>query len=116
MGGTVQHRIGLSPSLSPELLADDLEADLPERSDLGALRHEVRHVGLADHERRKALRAERSLEEVLVACRGVAVALVARDTERDIVRMVVDKYDGNQTEASRTLGLSRTTVWRILRE
>ncbi len=39
-----------------------------------------------------------------------------RDTERDIVRMVVDKYDGNQTEASRTLGLSRTTVWRILRE
>ena len=116
MGGTVQHRIGLSPSLSPELLADDLEADLPERSDLGVLRHEVRHVGLADHERRKALRAERSLEEVLVAWCGMAVALVARDVERDTVRMVVDKYDGNQTEASRTLGLSRTTVWRILRE
>lgn len=69
-------------------------------------------MGLADHERRKALRTERSLEEVLVACRGMAVALVARD----IVRMVVDKYDGNQTEASRTLGMSRTTVWRILRE
>ena len=112
MGGTVQHRIGLSPSLSPELLADDLEADLPERSDLGVLRHEVRHVGLADHERRKSVRPERSLEEVLVAWRGMAVALVARD----IVRMVVDKYDGNQTEASRTLGMSRTTVWRILRE
>ena len=112
MGGTVQHRIGLSPSLSPELLADDLEADLPERSDLVSLRHEVRHMGLADHERRKALRTERSLEEVLVVWRGMAVALVARD----IVRMVVDKYDGNQTEASRTLGLSRTTVWRILRE
>jgi transcriptional regulator of acetoin/glycerol metabolism len=112
MGGTVQHRIGLSPSLSPELLADDLEADLPERSDLVSLRHEVRHMGLADHERRKALRTERSLEEVLVVWRGMAVALVARD----IVRMVVDKYDGNQTEASRTLGMSRTTVWRILRE
>ena len=112
MDGTVQHRIGLSPSLSPELLADDLEADLPERSDLVSLRHEVRHMGLADHERRKALRTERSLEEVLVVWRGMAVALVARD----IVRMVVDKYDGNQTEASRTLGLSRTTVWRILRE
>lgn len=112
MDGTVQHRIGLSPSLSPELLADDLEADLPERSDLVSLRHEVRHMGLADHERRKALRTERSLEEVLVVWRGMAVALVARD----IVRMVVDKYDGNQTEASRTLGMSRTTVWRILRE
>ena len=112
MGGTVHHRIGLAASLSPELLADDLEADLPERSDLVSLRHEVRHMGLADHERRKALRTERSLEEVLVVWRGMAVALVARD----IVRMVVDKYDGNQTEASRTLGLSRTTVWRILRE
>lgn len=38
-----------------------------------------------------------------------------RDIERDIVRMVVDKYDGNQTKAAETLGLSRTTVWRMLK-
>lgn len=38
-----------------------------------------------------------------------------RDIERDIVRMVVDKYDGNQTRAAETLGLSRTTVWRMLK-
>lgn len=39
-----------------------------------------------------------------------------RETEREIVRMVVEKYGGNQTEASRVLGLSRTTIWRILKE
>lgn len=39
-----------------------------------------------------------------------------REIERDIVRMVVEKYGGNQTEAARTLGVSRTTIWRILRD
>ena len=38
-----------------------------------------------------------------------------RDTERQIVQMVVDKLGGNQTEAARVLGLSRTTVWRMLK-
>ena len=37
-----------------------------------------------------------------------------RDIERNVVRMVVEKYGGNQTEAARTLGVSRTTVWRLL--
>ena len=39
-----------------------------------------------------------------------------REIERDVVRMVVEKYNGNQTEAARTLGISRTTVWRMLRD
>lgn len=39
-----------------------------------------------------------------------------REIERDIVRMVVEKYGGNQTEAARTLGVSRTTIWRILKD
>ncbi|MDO4850195.1 MAG: PrpR N-terminal domain-containing protein [Coriobacteriia bacterium] len=38
-----------------------------------------------------------------------------KDTERQIVQMVVDKLGGNQTEAARVLGLSRTTVWRMLK-
>lgn len=39
-----------------------------------------------------------------------------RDIERDVVRMVVEKYEGNQTEAARTLGISRTTIWRMLKD
>ena len=39
-----------------------------------------------------------------------------REIERDIVRMVVEKYGGNQTETARTLGVSRTTIWRILKD
>lgn len=39
-----------------------------------------------------------------------------RDIERDVVRMVVERYGGNQTKAARTLDVSRTTVWRMLRD
>lgn len=39
-----------------------------------------------------------------------------REIERDVVRMVVDKFNGNQTEAAHALGISRTTVWRLLRD
>ncbi len=39
-----------------------------------------------------------------------------KDTERDIVRMVIEKLGGNQTEAARVLGLSRTTIWRLLKD
>lgn len=39
-----------------------------------------------------------------------------KEIERDIVRLVVDKYGGNQTEAGRVLGLSRTTIWRLLKD
>ena len=38
-----------------------------------------------------------------------------KDIERQIVQMVVEKLGGNQTEAARVLGLSRTTVWRMLK-
>ncbi len=38
-----------------------------------------------------------------------------KETERQIVQIVVDKLGGNQTEAARVLGLSRTTVWRMLK-
>lgn len=39
-----------------------------------------------------------------------------KETERDIVQMVVEKLGGNQTEAARVLGLSRTTIWRLLKD
>ncbi|QOY60997.1 sigma-54-dependent transcriptional regulator [Thermophilibacter immobilis] len=39
-----------------------------------------------------------------------------KDVERDVVRLVVKRYDGNQTKAAQTLGISRTTIWRMLRE
>ena len=32
----------------------------------------------------------------------------------DIIRNVLEKYDGNQTKAAKSLGISRTTLWRMI--
>ena len=37
------------------------------------------------------------------------------DTERDIARMVVERLDGSRTRAAEVLGISRTTLWRLLK-
>ena len=36
------------------------------------------------------------------------------DINRDIVRIVLDQTDGNQTEAAARLGIGRSTLWRML--
>lgn len=38
------------------------------------------------------------------------------DTERDIARLVLQHLHGNRTRASEVLGISRTTLWRLLKE
>ena len=38
------------------------------------------------------------------------------EISRDIVRRVVEESDGNQTAAAKRLGISRTTLWRYLKE
>lgn len=37
------------------------------------------------------------------------------DIDRDVARRVVHEMDGNQTAAARRLGISRTTLWRLLK-
>lgn len=37
------------------------------------------------------------------------------DTERDIARLVVEHLDGNRSRAAEVLGISRTTLWRLLK-
>lgn len=37
------------------------------------------------------------------------------DTEAEIARLVVENYGGNKTAAAKTLGISRTTLWSILK-
>lgn len=39
-----------------------------------------------------------------------------RDIERDVVRTTIERCGGNQTEAARVLGVSRTTIWRLLKK
>lgn len=38
------------------------------------------------------------------------------DIERDIVREVLGRFSGNRTAAAKSLGVSRTTLWRMLRK
>ncbi len=38
------------------------------------------------------------------------------DTERDIAQLVVDHLRGNRTRAADVLGISRTTLWRLLKD
>lgn len=38
------------------------------------------------------------------------------DTERDIARLVVGHLHGNRTRAAEVLGISRTTLWRLLKD
>ncbi len=38
------------------------------------------------------------------------------EIERDVARIVVKSCDGNRTRAAETLGISRTTMWRLLKE
>lgn len=37
------------------------------------------------------------------------------ETEAEIARMVVENYGGNKTAAAKTLGISRTTLWSMLK-
>lgn len=36
------------------------------------------------------------------------------DVERDVCRLVLDRCEGNRTEAARVLGVGRTTLWRVI--
>ena len=38
------------------------------------------------------------------------------DIERDIVKATIERCHGNQTEAARILQVSRTTIWRLLKD
>lgn len=47
---------------------------------------------------------------------GIELMRPLREIERDVVRATIERCSGNQTEAARVLGVSRTTIWRLLRQ
>jgi transcriptional regulator of acetoin/glycerol metabolism len=38
------------------------------------------------------------------------------DMERNLIRSALEKLEGNQTEAAKKLGISRSTLWRKMKE
>ena len=69
---------------------------------------------------RAALIRERHMSSFTQAVENFAVPLDLNrslyEISRDVVRRVVEECGGNQTEAAKRLGISRTTLWRYLRE
>ena len=69
---------------------------------------------------RDVLNRERHMSSFTHAVENYAVPLDLNrslyEISRDIVRRVVEESDGNQTAAAKRLGISRTTLWRYLRE
>ncbi len=47
---------------------------------------------------------------------GIDVLKPLAQTERQIARLAVARCDGSKTEAARLLGISRTTLWRLLKD
>ncbi len=45
---------------------------------------------------------------------GTDVMRPLREVEQDVIREVIRRCGNNQTEAARVLGISRTTIWRLL--
>lgn len=69
---------------------------------------------------RTMLRKERHVGSFTPNAENDAIPLDLNRTldeiSRDIVRRVVDEADGNQTLAAKRLGISRTTLWRMLQK
>lgn len=69
---------------------------------------------------RQALQKERHTGAFSVHAENTAAPLdlnrTLADIDRDIVLRVVEETGGNQTAAAKRLGISRTTLWRILKQ
>ena len=69
---------------------------------------------------RDILRKERHVGTFSPGAENAAVPLdLSRPLEeitQEVARWVLEENDGNQTAASRQLGISRTTLWRLLQK
>jgi DNA-binding NtrC family response regulator len=69
---------------------------------------------------RQALRKERHVDAFYPHAENASVPLNLNRTldeiSQDVARRVVEESGGNQTAAARRLGISRTTLWRLLQK
>ena len=48
--------------------------------------------------------------------RYMVAVLPLSEIDREIVQIVLEKHGDNQTRAAQSLGISRTTLWRMLKD
>ena len=58
----------------------------------------------------ECIRGDREVEDVIT----VSISGGMRCIEEEIMRQVLERVDGDRSEAARLLGVSRTTLWRRL--
>ena len=70
---------------------------------------------ITEAEIREALEAENmQVSESLMTGSNIDLTQTLDKINRDIVSKVLDEEGGNQSKAARRLGISRSTVWRMV--
>lgn len=86
---------------------------------MGRLTAQAKGAQISPEEVRQALQQELSFAQTSAAGPSAAALDLSRplsEIDREIVQIVLEKHGDNQTRAAQSLGISRTTLWRMLKD